>query len=256
MPRFVLRRSPLCLVGLLLLGAVYAADGPKAPAPPIPAAIAAENPAVPVFVRFALPPRGEQVVLVKLRSDGVSKLRNVAFVDANLNGQFEPSEKQVGKVIAVKSDPAKGGSCIFDRIKMPLPPGGEETGFNTITCVSSYMVIPQQGTEIDQFVMTATKLTRGHEHWAWGTICPVKPGVGITAAPVGAVGGVKLAIESQPDKEKPGNTGFGVELATPGATMANLARDGQPCKVTIKVTDASGASVHQDTVELSKLAFG
>ena len=75
--------------------------------------------------------------------------------------------------------------------------------------------------------------------------------------PVGFTGGdTKLMVETRPDTQKPGHTGFAVRVSAPGYGIHEVCKDGPTVKVALRVANAKGETVHQDTVEMSKLAFG
>lgn len=218
-------------------------------------ACAADPPTTPVYARIALPPDGTQTMLLKLRSDGQCKLRNVLFVDTNCDGDLALSEKSVGKFSERKSKAYTYGSCMFPEVSLALS-GGDCTGTNALTIGSSYTQLPKKPLQENSYVMINSALERGGEKWNYMSYCGIRPSSSVNCPPTGKTGDLKLMLETQPDKDKAGNTGFAVRVTGQDLMVAQISKDGKPCPVALKVTGPDGKVVHEDAADMSKMQFG
>jgi hypothetical protein len=231
------RLSPVVAYSLLL--SLAHAEG----APPV------------AYARLALPPDGQQVLLLKLRSDGQCKVRNVLVADTNFNGQFEPGEKQLGKLRTRKESKLNYTHCAFSPIVVKLP-SGEVTGVNEVTVYAYRIERPKLDPEEQMPVMIKASILRQGERWDYQLATDITPSTSMNAKPRGFGGELPVQVQTRPDRDKPWQTGIAVLLGGEVFGAYQIMKDGQPCRVSLKVTDDKGVVVHQNTVDMSKLAFG
>ncbi|MCE5241355.1 hypothetical protein LLH23_23060 [bacterium] len=239
MSEFRFRRVVLPLSCLLMLSGLHAAEVPTTAR----------------YARLSLPPTGAETLLVKLRSDGACKLRNVLFADVNANGQFEPREKSVGKVTEMGS--GQFASCVLPAVAVPFRRGGDCAGRNVVTVhVTRYQ---RRGQPVEEYcgAMVRCELQRGTERWVYYGACRMTTARSVENLPPGGwVRGPQLEVATAPDEATKGQTGIGVTLAGSEFFVSQATHNGQPCLVTVKVTTADGKVVHQGSAGLAKMAFG
>lgn len=246
-----------CITASMLIGAsfVCAAEEMKEPA---------YRSAKPLYAAVVLDEAGTRVLTLAFdESAGTGKGYDRLYADVNFNGDLTDDKAFEGKRLGERGP---SFTCSFNPFSVDVRYNEKSKGvkkpWELTVAVHEYTRTRLFGLvrgQTQRHVSINGKMTLKDEAGEWQYIFAsgTQPAETLTeATPIRLGGKPVLAVVTQPDRQKEGNTGIAAYLRLDPIYLYQCLKAGQPVNAHVLVKDKEGKIVHSEDVSRDKLTFG
>lgn len=245
----------IVIVVLLGVSLACAAEGMKEPA---------YRSAKPLYAAVVLDEAGTKILTLAFdESAGTGKGYDRLHADVNFNGDLTDDKAIEGKRLGERGpsftwsfNPFSVDVSYNEKSKGVKKPWELTVAVHEYTRTRLFGLVPGQ---TQRHVSVNGKMTLKDEvgEWEYVLASGTQPAETLAeATPIRFGGKPVLAVMTQPDRQKEGNTGIAAYLRLDPVYLAECLKAGQPVKAHVLVKDKEGKTVHSEDVSRDRLTFG